>query len=75
MHGERIKKKKIRLLNKEAGTLTYLNDMKIAHQLFVDGQHCTCVVELTTVVGRREYGDQLASREELVSILHHLNKP
>jgi hypothetical protein len=29
----------------------------------VDEQHSICVVELASVVGRREYGNQLALRE------------
>ena len=37
--------------------------------------HCavTSVVELSAVVGGREDGHQLAPREELVAVLHHLN--
>lgn len=43
-----------------------------AKQTLVDAHHSTCVVKLSTVVGRAEQSDQLAFREELVSVLHNL---
>jgi hypothetical protein len=52
----------------------YLNNVEVTNQLFVDGHHGACVVELPTVVGSRKDGDQLALREELITVLHHLNK-
>ena len=51
---------------------THLEDLEGAHERLVDGHHGTGVVELAAVVGRREESDQLALREELVAVLHHL---
>lgn len=52
--------------------LRRLQDLEGAHQSIVDTHHGASVVELTTVVGCREDGDQLSSGKELVTILNHL---
>lgn len=47
-------------------------DLEGAHEGLVDGHHGARVVELPAVVGGAEEGDELALREELVPVLHHL---
>lgn len=49
-----------------------LEDLEGAHERLVDGHERARVVELAAVVGRREQCHQLALREELVAVLHHL---
>lgn len=46
-----------------------------AHQIAVHDHDRTRVVELTAVVGRTEYGQQLAVCLELVAVLDHLVRP
>ncbi len=52
--------------------LSRLEDLERAHQRVVHAHHGTRVVELTTVVGRAEDGDQLALGEEFVTVLDDL---
>lgn len=49
-----------------------LTHLEGAHQRLIHAHHGACVVELPTVVGCREEGDELALGKELVAILHHL---
>mmetsp|Transcript_11629 Transcript_11629/g.26319 ORF Transcript_11629/g.26319 Transcript_11629/m.26319 type:complete len:236 (+) Transcript_11629:236-943(+) len=49
-----------------------LENLERAHERLVDVHHCTRVVELSAVVGCREYRHQLALSEKLVPILHNL---
>ena len=51
---------------------THLQDLEGAHERLVDRHHAAGVVELATVVGRREQRHQLPLGEELVPVLHHL---
>lgn len=43
-----------------------------AEQRLVNAHHCTSVVELSTVVGCAEEGDQLALGKELVTVFDDL---
>lgn len=46
-----------------------------AHEGLIDTHHGAGVIELATVVGRREEGDELALREKFVTVFHHLVGP
>jgi hypothetical protein len=52
--------------------LSGLQDLERAQQTFVHAHHRAGIVELATVVGCREEGDQLAFAKELVAILDDL---
>ena len=52
--------------------LGWLQDLEGADQVFVDAHQGTRVVELSTVVGCGEDGDQLPFCEEFVALLDHL---
>jgi len=52
--------------------LSRLQDLERAQQALVHAHHRTSVVELATVVGRREEGDKLAFAEELVAVFDDL---
>jgi hypothetical protein len=47
-------------------------NLERAEQTLIDTHHGTRIVKLSTVVRRTEQGDELAFREELVSVLDHL---
>jgi len=49
-----------------------LQDREAAHQSVIHGHERARVVKLSAVVGRTEHSDQLATAEELVSILNNL---
>ena len=49
-----------------------LENLERAHERLVDVHHCTRVVELSAVVGCREYRHELALSEKLVPILNYL---
>ena len=49
--------------------------MEGAGEVLLDAHHRAAVVELPAVVGRREHGDQLLLREELIAVLDHLVSP
>ena len=49
-----------------------LEDVEGAHERRVDGHDRARVVELPTIIGRREQRDQLTLREELVAVLDDL---
>jgi len=50
----------------------WLEDLKRAHEGLIDRHHSSGVIELSAVVWRGEQRDELALREELVSILDDL---
>jgi hypothetical protein len=52
--------------------LRWLQDLEGADQVLVHAHQGTGIVELSAVIGRREDGNQLSLREELVAFLHHL---
>mmetsp|Transcript_76523 Transcript_76523/g.211814 ORF Transcript_76523/g.211814 Transcript_76523/m.211814 type:complete len:264 (-) Transcript_76523:157-948(-) len=52
--------------------LLWLQKLERAIQIAADLHHRGGIVELSTVVRCREYGDKLAIAEELVAVLHHL---
>jgi hypothetical protein len=52
--------------------LSRLQDLEGTEQALVNAHHGTCVVELSTVIGRAEQSDKLSLGEEFVSILNDL---
>lgn len=52
--------------------LSWLQDLERTQQTLVNTHHCTSIVELSTVVWRREQRNQLSFGEELVSVLNNL---
>lgn len=54
--------------------MTLATYLERAKQGLVHAHHRTRVVELATVVRCREEGDKVSFREELVAILHDLDK-
>ena len=49
-----------------------LQDLEGAKKTLINTHHGTGIVKLSTVVGGAKQGDELAFREELVTILHDL---
>lgn len=51
---------------------TGLHDGERAVQFLIDSEHSARIVHLAAIVGRREYGYQIAMSKELITILDHL---
>lgn len=51
---------------------TYRKYAEAASEILRHGHDCACVVELATVVRRREEREEIPAREELVAVLYDL---
>ena len=73
--GATIKRRKIVTfagLSQPLSLFGWLQYLEGAHQRIVHTHHSTRIIELSTVVGGREYGDKLPPRIEFVSVFHDL---
>ena len=52
--------------------LGWLQNSERAHEALIDGHHCARIIELATIIGRREDGHELPVGEELVAVLDDL---
>ena len=50
-------------------------NLETAHQCVIYTHQCSCVIEVSTVIRRREYRHELSLREELIAILNYLMSP
>ena len=53
------------LIGKSLTLLCWFEDLERAHECFIDRHHGTGIVKLSTVVWRREEGDELPASEKL----------
>jgi hypothetical protein len=60
------------LVRKTLSLLGRLENLETAHQGIIHAHHCSSIVKLTTVVGRREQSYQLPPCKEFIPILDNL---